>query len=332
MAAILKIEDAKGATLEEFQNSPGERVIEEKYVTMLEHIMSTNNFRAPVFGENSPLRFDNRDVAAKTGTTNEFRDGWTIGFTPSLAVGVWAGNNDNRPMAEGSDGVLVAAPIWRAFLDKVLVNATTERFPKYEKEAIEKPMLGGEIEDKKDLKVCKVPGEDGQYCLANKYCPDGESEKRDFVEPHDILHYVKRDDPRGGIPEKPEVDSQYKNWEKAVKEWYKKQKGIVADEPPKSECGEDDFKKYQPSIGLSLPSSTNSSTVTLSADVSAPYGVSRVTFSVEGEMVGERSEKPYSLSYTIPASQNNTSIDVEVRLEDKNGNQVQASGSLSVAY
>jgi membrane peptidoglycan carboxypeptidase len=294
--------------------------------------MSTNAFRAPVFGENSPLRFDNRDVAAKTGTTNEFRDGWTIGFTPSLAVGVWAGNNDNSPMVEGADGVNVAAPIWREFLDKTLVNYATERFPKYEKEVIEKPMLGGELEDKKDLKVCEIPGEDDKFCLANKYCPDGDSEKKDFVEPHDILHYVKRDDPRGDVPSKPEDDSQYKNWEKAVKEWYKKQKGVVAEEAPDKECSEDDFKKYQPSISLSIPSSTNSDTVTLSADVNAPYGVSKVTFTVEGDKVGERSEKPYSVSYSIPASENNSTIDIEVTLEDKNGNTTKADGSISVAY
>lgn len=332
LAVILRIEDAKGTVLEEFQGGPGERVVDEKYVTMLEHIMSTNDYRTPVFGENSPLRFDQRDVAAKTGTTNEFRDGWTIGFTPSLAVGVWAGNNNNSPMVAGADGVNVAAPIWRAFLDQTLTNYATERFPKYEKESIDKPMLGGELEDKKDLKVCEIPGEDNKYCIANKYCPDGKSEKKDFVEPHDILHYVKRDDPRGDQPDKPEKDSQYKNWEKAVKEWYKKQKGVIAEEPPEKDCSADDFKKYQPSVSLSLPSSTNSSALTISAGVNAPYGVSKLTFSVEGDTIGERSEKPYSISYSIPASQNNSTIDVKVTLEDKNGNTTSADGSVSVAY
>ncbi len=332
LASILKIEDSKGGVLETFQDSPGERVVDEKYVTMLEHIMSTNTYRTPTFGENSPLRFDQRDVAAKTGTTNEFRDGWTIGFTPSLAVGVWAGNNDNSPMVAGSDGVVVAAPIWRAFLDQALINVGSERFPKYEKEDIEKPMLGGKLEEKKDLKVCEIPDEDNKYCLANKYCPSGESEKEDFVEPHDILHYVKRDDPRGDRPDKPDRDGQYKNWEKAVKDWYKKQKGIIAEEPPEKECDSDDFKKYKPSVSLNLPSSTNSSALTISTNVNAPYGVSKVTFTVEGDKIGERKEKPYAVSYSIPNDQNNTTLDVEVTLEDENGNTANASGSVSVAY
>lgn len=106
--SILRIEDSSGAVLEEYQDKPGERVVEEKYVAMLDSILSNNENRAWVFGDNSPLRFDTRQVAAKTGTTNEFRDGWTMGYTPNLAVGVWAGNNDNSPMKEGADGVNVA--------------------------------------------------------------------------------------------------------------------------------------------------------------------------------------------------------------------------------
>ncbi|MDD5652420.1 MAG: transglycosylase domain-containing protein, partial [Candidatus Moranbacteria bacterium] len=108
--AILKIEDKDGKILEEFKDIKGDRVVEEKYVAMLDYIISNNDLRAPVFGDNNPLRFDGRPVAAKTGTTNEWRDGWTMGYTPSLAVGVWAGNNDNRPMAKGADGSYVAAP------------------------------------------------------------------------------------------------------------------------------------------------------------------------------------------------------------------------------
>jgi hypothetical protein len=193
-------------------------------------------------------------------------------------------------------------------------------------------MLGGKLEEKKDLKVCEIPDEDNKYCLANKYCPSGESEKKDFVEPHDILHYVKRDDPRGDRPDKPDRDGQYKNWEKAVKDWYKKQKGIIAEEPPEKECDSDDFKKYKPSVSLNLPSSTNSSALTISTNVNAPYGVSKVTFTVEGDKIGERKEKPYAVSYSIPNDQNNTTLDVEVTLEDENGNTANASGSVSVAY
>lgn len=91
-------------------------------------------------------------------------------------------------------------------------------------------------------------------------------------------------------------------------------------------------KNISPPSAFSVPGSTNSSSVTLTADVNAPYGVSKVVFSVEGEKVGERNEKPYAVSYSIPASQNNSTIDVEVTVEDRNGNTSKSTGSISVAY
>lgn len=335
LSAILRIEDARGNTLEAFEGGSGERVIDEKYVTMLEHVMSTNSYRAPVFGEKSPLAFDDRDVAAKTGTTNEFRDGWVLGFTPSLAVGVWAGNNDNSPMREGADGVNVAAPIWRAYLNEVLVNYSKERFPKYEEEKdIKTPLLNGKMEEKKNLEVCEIPGEDDKYCLANKYCPEDERKERDFIEAHDILHYVNRLDPRGEKPKDPASDPQYKNWEKAVRDWYKKEKNkdTITEEAPDDECDEDDFKKYRPSISLDVPSSTSSDSITIKAGVSAPYGVNQVTFIVDGDKVGEKNDGPYEVSYEIPGSKNNSTIDVEVVLEDKNGNKAESKKEVSVSY
>lgn len=335
LTAILRIEDARGNILEAFNQAEGERVIEEKYVTMLEHVMSTNSYRAPVFGEKSPLAFDDRDVAAKTGTTNEFRDGWTIGFTPSLAVGVWAGNNDNSSMREGADGVNVAAPIWRAYLNEALVNYNKERFPKYEEEKdITTPLLNGKMEEKKNIDVCEIPGEDDKYCLANKYCPENERKEKDFIEAHDILHYVNRLDPRGENPKDPESDPQYKNWEKAVRDWYKKEKkkDTITTEVPENECREDDFKKYRPSVTLDIPSSTNISSINISADVSAPYGVKKVTFSVDGDTVGEREGKPFQVTYDIPGSKNNSTLRVEVTVEDRNGNKAEAQKEVSVSY
>lgn len=336
-AAILRIEDAGGAILEELKTDAGERVVDEKYVAMLDSILSNNDNRAWVFGENSPLRFDNRPVAAKTGTTNEFRDGWTIGYTPSLAVGVWAGNNDNRAMVEGADGVNVAAPIWRAFLDKVLTNYAIEEFPKYNPDdeigegegKTNKPMLAGKLEQKEDIKVCEIPGEKDSYCLANKYCREKDVDKKDFVSDHDILYYVSRDDPRGPIPDKPDRDPQYKNWEKGVENWYEKQKGVIVAEPPKDECKEDDFKEYLPKISLSAPGSAAvSSSVTFSASVDAPYDVESVTYSVNGSAVGSSSSKPYSVSYTAPASP--ASLTIEAEVKDKNGNKAKDTKTLDV--
>ncbi len=334
---ILRIEDHGGAVLEKFQADQGERVVEEKYVAMLDSILSNNENRAWIFGENSPLRFDNRSVVAKTGTTNDFRDGWTLGYTPSLVAGVWAGNNDHSAMTTGADGVNVAAPIWRAFMDKALANYAVEEFPKYNPDdeigdgegKTNKPMLAGKLEQKENLKVCSIPGEKNTYCLANKYCRDKDVDKKDFVNDHDILYYVNPDDPRGPIPDKPDRDPQYKNWEKGVQDWYEKQKGVIVAEPPKNECSADDFKKYLPNISLSAPTSAPiSSPVTFSASVDAPYDVDSVTYLVNGSVVGSSSSKPYSVSYTTPASP--TTLTIEAEVKDKNGNKAKDERIMNV--
>ncbi len=335
--AILRIESAQGEVIEEFKPDAGERVIEEKYVAMLDHIMSTNAYRAPVFGENSPLRSDNRPIAAKTGTTNEFRDGWTIGHTPSISVGVWAGNNDNTPMRAGADGINVAAPIFRSFMDFALQNTAIEKFPEYkpdeffnkDEEWMKKPMLSGKLEETKDLKVCEI--DDDEYCLASKYCRDKDIEKKDFIDAHSILHYITRDDPRGSKPDKPDRDPQYKNWEKGVEEWYKKEKKIVIDEPPKNECSQDDFPDYLPMVSLSAPDSAGSS-FSIEARADAPYEVEYLKIFVDGSEIASGSSSSLSTTYSVPLTKNNSTVTVEVKLRDKNGNEKGTQKSVSVSF
>jgi membrane peptidoglycan carboxypeptidase len=305
---------------------------------MLDSILSDNSNRAWVFGDNSPLRFDSRAVAAKTGTTNEFRDGWTMGYAPNLAVGVWAGNNDNSPMKEGADGVNVAAPIWKMFFEKAISNYTKEDFPTYNPDEYigdgdgktNKPMLSGKLEEEKDLKVCEIPKKN-TYCLANKYCPDDKMKKKDFASTHDILHYIDRKDPLGNKPDNPESDPQYKKWESAVEKWYEKD-DKKAENVPTKECEEDDFNSYEPSVSLTISDATNSSDLSLSAKVDAPYGVKKVTYSVDGDSVKSLSDKPYSTNYSLPNSKNNKTITVKVELEDSNGNTASDSQDVSVSF
>lgn len=331
--AILKIEAHDGEILEEFKAPKGERIVEEKYVAMLDHILSTNKYRAPAFGENNPFRFDNRNVAAKTGTTNEYRDGWAIGYTPSIAVGVWAGNNDNRAMKAGAAGANVAAPIWRSFMDQVLGNYNDEKFPEYKEEEDIKDILKGEIAIDKDVDVCELPDDDDEYCLANKYCPHDDVKERDFVSAHNILYYVDKDDPRGENPEKPKNDPQFKNWEKGVEEWYEKQesdKKVIFGEKPKKECSASDFKKYLPEVSVSASASGNS--VKIHASVDAEYGVDKVKFYVDGTEIASKGGKPYDVTYTVPIEKNNSTLSVKVKLIDDIGNETDDSTSVSVSF
>ena len=321
-ASILRIEDSKGTVLEKYTQKSGEPVIEEKYIAMIDYILSTNALRAPVFGDKNPLSFTDRPVAAKTGTTNEWRDGWTIGYTPSLAVGVWAGNNDHSIMKQGADGVFVAAPIWRSFMDQALSNYNIEQFPKYEPEETGKAVLDGKLEMKKELKVCKIPGSKNDYCLASSACPDDEVEKKKFSDSHSILYYVNKDDPRGDPPKNPEDDPQFKNWEKAIKDWLKDDKNSN-NAAPTEECKDKDFSKYEISIDNISTSGGNpitASSFDISVKISAPFGVKKATISVDGKEISSNGSDSFSTSYSVPDDKKTSTLTIKVEAEDDKGN------------
>lgn len=119
--SILKIEDSAGNIIYENKKEP-KRVLPIETAQLINSILSDNETRAPMFGARSHLYFENYPVAAKTGTTDDFRDCWTIGYTPSIAVGVWVGNNNNEAMARKQPAATVAGPIFHNFLEQVLPN------------------------------------------------------------------------------------------------------------------------------------------------------------------------------------------------------------------
>jgi 1A family penicillin-binding protein len=112
---IARVEDLQGNVLYEAPTTPGEQVLDPRIAFVISDILSDNAARTPAIGADSPLLLD-FPAAAKTGTTNDYRDNWTIGYTPHLVVAVWAGNTDNTPMAEGTSGLTGAAPIWHDYM------------------------------------------------------------------------------------------------------------------------------------------------------------------------------------------------------------------------
>ncbi len=121
-AAILKIVDFQGNVVYEYQPQQGEQVVRPEHAFLISSILSDNEARAPMFGRNSVLALP-FPVAAKTGTTNDFRDNWTLGYTPDLAVGTWVGNADYTPMV-GTTGLTGAAPIWSNFMQFAVPQLT----------------------------------------------------------------------------------------------------------------------------------------------------------------------------------------------------------------
>jgi 1A family penicillin-binding protein len=125
---FVRIEDKNGIVLEDY-HVQNRQVVDPAAAYELISIMTDNDARTYIFGKNSPLTLPGRTVAAKTGTTNSWKDGWTIGFTPQLAAGVWTGNDNGTLMRQGADGVFTAAPIWHSFMEQALAGELALEFP-----------------------------------------------------------------------------------------------------------------------------------------------------------------------------------------------------------
>jgi penicillin-binding protein 1C len=210
--AIARITDGSGRAVA--WNAPAAtRALDVQVARKINSILSDNDARSMIFGPNSPLAFPGHTVAAKTGTTQEFRDAWTVGYTSSLAVGVWAGNNDNRPMHAGADGVFVAAPLWRDFLNRVLKQYPSTAFAPYETVETGKPMLSGKPEEETRY-YRKGSGKELSEEEAKRKDPDKIRVKKGSAN-HTILYYVNKDDPLGSSS--PDMnDPMLERWEKAA--------------------------------------------------------------------------------------------------------------------
>lgn len=146
--AILRIKDAAGNVIHERQPDPGRIVMDPRQAYLITDILSDNEARAPMFGPNSGLRLS-RPAAAKTGTTDNFRDAWVMGYTTSLVTGVWVGNSDGTEM-QSISGARGATPIWHEFMERALPLMEEEGKP-----ALPFPRPPGIVE----AEVCAVSGQ-----------------------------------------------------------------------------------------------------------------------------------------------------------------------------
>ncbi len=182
---ILEIRDRDDSVLEKFTASQTE-VLPETVTSQLSSMLSDNVARTPSYGANSALYFKDRPVAVKTGTTNDYKDVWVVGYTPSIVIGMWAGNNDNTPIDKRTAG-FVLAPIWRKAMDKAVSNTPVEYFPD------------------------PLPNTSSKQILRGLYCGSNGI--------HTILASVIKDNPDGPYPNNPSNDSQYDLWENGLQRW-----------------------------------------------------------------------------------------------------------------
>ncbi len=293
--AILQIKDKSGKVLKRWSDNEGKRVLEEEVARQINSILSDNKARSQMFGSRNYLNLGERPVAAKTGTTQDYRDAWAVGYTPSLVAGVWVGNNDNSEMRR-ADGSQVAAPLWQAFMKQSLATISPEPFKSYAKYQLDKMILHGKYNEV----MARVCEQNGQY-LHESCCDEDELEEKKFREVHTILHYVDKDNPRGPVPENPAADPMYERWEKAIQEWLKKPGvQISAEMPPQATC-EYHATQYQPTISLKEPAENatiENNEVEIVADGEAHFGFKKAEFYLDNTLFFiDHSPPPYTTTY-----------------------------------
>jgi len=141
-AIILKVQSSDETILEEKEFVP-KRVLDAQTARLINSVLSDNSARAPVFGYSSSLYIPGYSVAAKTGTTQENRDAWVIGYSPNIVVGVWTGNNKNESMTRAGAGISASGPMWREFMSQALPKFSNQHFNAPSPVSSEKPMLNG---------------------------------------------------------------------------------------------------------------------------------------------------------------------------------------------
>ncbi|ETB64096.1 TPA: PBP1A family penicillin-binding protein [Candidatus Nomurabacteria bacterium] len=209
---ILSVEDNSGNILEEFEDK-SYNVLKPNSTKILSSILKDNIARTPTFGSNSTLVIPGRDVAVKTGTTNDNKDAWTIGYTPSVVVGVWVGNNDNVSMKKG--GAALAGPIWNGVMSYALKDLPNEKFE--EPDPIDKnipPILRGFWQGGETFIIDTVSGG-----LATEYTPEKTKKEIPLTNVHSILYWLDKKNPLEKTSEKTD-DPQFRNWEYSVLKWW----------------------------------------------------------------------------------------------------------------
>lgn len=313
---IIKVTNGKGKTLEEFHPTE-KRVLEEEVARQISDVLSDNDARTPVFGPRSKLILPDRPVAAKTGTTQDYRDGWTMGFTPSLVTGVWVGNNRAGDyMNRGADGSVVAAPIWNEFMSKALKGTKVEEFTKPKNEPAKKEMLDGKFENEVTLKVDRISGK-----LATELTPPEFIEERTYKEVHSILYYVDKKNPLGDKPTNPDLDPQFAKWEAPVLAWAQS-KGYNQTVP--TEYDDVHVPGNEPVIEITSPKkgeTIKTSTLEIAVSAQAPLGIAQVDFFLDDALMGTDNTQPYSITATLPFNEPKTTHKITLKAYDTAGNK-----------
>ncbi len=290
--SVLSIENSKGDVLEKWEPRPT-TVLEPNIARTISSILSDNVARTPTFGASSPLHFPSQDVAVKTGTTNDSRDAWIVGYTPTLAVGAWAGNNDNSPMVKQVAGLIVA-PLWREFMNSAISSFPKENFtePDSSLGGETRPILRGLWQGGITYTVDRFSGK-----LATEFTPLEAQEERAVKNIHSILYWIDKDNPSGALPSNPNKDPQFRYWEYPIRNWVvanniiEETEDVIPKEKDTLHVG------LGPTLSLSglTPHSSVPKDSRITLSVSSHQALARVDYYINDTFVGSANKSPYSI-------------------------------------
>ncbi len=299
--SVLEVRDHNGQILEKEELQPNEELPEQSALK-ISSILSDDNARSGTYGTHSVLYFPGRDVAAKTGTTNDYRDTWIVGYTPHLVVGAWAGNNDNRPMEKKVAG-LVVAPMWSAFMTEALKQLPVENFkkPAFEDLSGLAPVMRGIWQGNETYFTDKISGK-----VATEFTPPELREEHAISNVHSILYWIDKDNPTGGQPAHPEKDSQFSHWEYAVRKWAL-ENGIQEGGITPTDIDTTHNPESAPKISITSPLENTSHTakerILVNITHSGRFPLSKVDYFLNGTYLGSSVNDPFSFSFIPKDSQ-----------------------------
>ena len=296
LTPILRVENFKGKILEEYESRP-EKVLEPETARLINDVLSDNDARAPAFSASSPLYFPGWDVAAKTGTTNDSRDAWVVGYTPNLAWGVWFGNNDNSEMVKSIAG-FIAAPLWNAFFQEALKTLEKKEFTPPSAPNAKKAALKGEWRGSLTYTIDKISKK-----LATDFTPSQYREEKALTQIHSILYWLDKNNPDGPIPEDPAKDSQFSLWEYPVRAWMAS-RGIreeTSDDVP-TQLDDVHRPEYAPKASFAVPAPDEASyagSLSFAVSASGHYPISQIDVVFGSRFMGSIKNPPYYFSFDL---------------------------------
>lgn len=296
---ILSVEDLQGNILETYTQR-SQTVLDPNIARSISDILSDNTAKIPAYGANSPLFFPGKQVASKTGTTNDSKDAWTIGYTPEIVVGAWAGNNDNTPMVKKVAGMIIA-PLWNEVMRTALASTTGETFTKpNEIDKNLKPAIRGIWQGNESYYIDRISGK-----LATDMTP--EETKTEVVVPntHSILYWVNKNDPLGPAPLNPNNDSQFEYWEYAIQNWVLTNPQNQSVKPTTYDDIHTEANK--PKVTIVSPATNieykKDHRVGIVFQAAAKFSVLKASFYLNNELLGTVDTYPFALNF-IPSSTN----------------------------